>query len=74
MYKVLSTFADLQDSNHLYNVGDVYPRAGYTPSDGRLEELSTVNNRLRKPLIEKIEEPTETVEQPKPRKRKKADD
>lgn len=85
MFRVLSVFADLQDSNHIYNEGDVYPRVGYTPSDVRLEELSTNKNRLHKPLIEavivkdetksEIEQPTEEVEaKPTTRGRKKTKD
>lgn len=61
MFKVLSDFADLQDNNHIYRVGDVYPRAGYTPSENRLEELSTNKNRVHKPLISEI-----VVEKPEP--------
>ena len=29
MFRVLSEFADIQDSNHVYSVGDEYPRKGY---------------------------------------------
>ena len=61
MYKVLSEFADLQDGNHIYRVGDVYPREGYTPKDERVDELSTGKNLLHKPLIQKVE--VETVPQ-----------
>lgn len=64
MYKVLSVFADLQDSNHIYNVGDEYPRKGYSPSDARVEELSTDKNLLHKPLIQLVEE--QTVEKTEP--------
>ena len=38
-YKVLEYFTDLQDGEHAYNVGDEYPRKGYSPSDKRIEEL-----------------------------------
>ena len=65
MYKVLSVFADLQDFNHTYNVGDVYPRAGYTPSDARVDELSTNKNIQGKPLIQLVEE-TKVVKEPEP--------
>ena len=65
MYKVLSEFADLQDRNHIYRVGEVYPREGYTPKDERVDELSTGKNLLHKPLIQKVEDsPHEVVETP----------
>lgn len=62
-YTVLSEFADLQDGNHIYRVGDVYPREGYTPTDERVDELSTGKNLLHKPLIQKVEEVPEAEEQ-----------
>lgn len=68
MFRVLSDFADLQDSNHVYRIGDVYPHDGYTPTEERVEELSTDKNRLHIPLIELVEE---QPEQEKP-KRKRA--
>lgn len=61
MYTVLSEFADLQDGNHIYRVGDEYPRKGYSPTDERIAELSTGKNLLHKPLIQKVE--VETVPQ-----------
>lgn len=57
MYKVISYFTDLHDNNYPYDVGDTYPRSGLTVSDGRLAELAGCNNRQKKPLIEKVEEP-----------------
>ena len=65
MYKVLSEFADLQDGNHIYRVGDVYPREGYTPKDERVDELSTGKNLLHKPLIQLVvvQEPETVVEE-----------
>ena len=75
MYKVISFFEDLKDSNHPYNVGDVFPRVGLKVSEERLKELSTNANRRGIPLIEKAEEPKEEPEEkpkeePKRRKRK----
>ena len=65
-YIVLSEFADLQDEEHVYGIGDEYPRKGYSPSAERVDELSTWKNLLHKPLIQKVEEqPTEAkVEEP----------
>lgn len=50
-YKVIHYFADLQDFNHVYNVGDSFPRIGMKVSEERLRELSGSNNKQNKPLI-----------------------
>lgn len=55
-YKVINYFTDLQDDNHQYNVGDMFPRDGLKVSVERLTELSTKNNRQSKPLIENVQE------------------
>lgn len=55
MYKVIKSFTDLQDSNFLYNVGDIYPRHGFDVLPSRIKELSGKNNRQGEPLIEEIE-------------------
>ena len=70
MYKVINFFTDLQDFNHPYKVGDVFPRQGMNVSEERLKELAGSRNKQGKPLIEKIEEeiavePTEKVERKK---------
>ena len=56
-YRVLENFKDLQDNNNVYlkNVKgkDVYPREGLEPT----------KNKLKKVLIEKIEESTEGKEE-----------
>lgn len=59
MYVVLTLFDDLDDkekvlgieSYHRYNVGDEYPREGYTPTAERIESLLTSNNARKMPLI-----------------------
>lgn len=56
MYEVISSFVDLQDGNHKYSVGDVYPRKGCTPSQIRIAELSGAKNKLGKILIREQEE------------------
>ena len=80
MFVVLSEFADLQDDKHVYGIGDVYPREGYTPTAERVDELSTGKNILQKPLIQKVEEPepqkvekepVEAEEQPKKKRARK---
>jgi hypothetical protein len=55
-YKVIHYFEDLQDFNHPYRVGDAFPRPGMKVSDRRLAELSSSNNRRKKPLIELVKE------------------
>lgn len=56
MYKVIHYFTDLQDFDHPYNVGDIFPRNGLTVSAERLKELSGSNNKQHKPLIKFVEE------------------
>lgn len=51
-YKVIHSFTDLQDFNHLYKVGDKFPRLGMNVSQSRIDELATSKNRRGKPLIE----------------------
>ena len=71
MYKVIYKFADLKDCNHIYNVGDVYPREESKPTSERIEELASARNKIGKPLIEEIEEkPVE--EKPVEQKKKKS--
>jgi len=52
MYKVIKSFTDLQDDNHLYQIGDTFPREGKEVTEIRLQELSTTTNLQRVPLIE----------------------
>ena len=57
MYRVIKYFTDLQDNDHEYNVGDIYPHNKKKVSASRIKELSTDKNRQGVPLIEKVEEP-----------------
>ena len=57
MYKALIKFIDAETLRE-YNVGDEFDTTGMT--DERIRELTTVNNRIGVPLIEKVEETTET--------------
>lgn len=59
MYRVIKYFTDLQDNNHEYNVGDIYPHNKKKVPASRIKELSTDKNRRGIPLIEKVEEPKE---------------
>lgn len=54
MYRVIKFFTDLQDKNHLYDVGDVFPREENEVSEKRLIELSGEHNRQGVPLIELV--------------------
>jgi hypothetical protein len=56
MYKTVRFFTDMQDGNHAYHEGDIYPRDGLTVSEERLAELASNKNRRKTPLIAKVEE------------------
>lgn len=82
MCKVIKRFTDLQDGNHVYRAGDIYPREGYTPSEERIAELASDKNKQGTPLIEvpalaevdadeANEAKTDEETEGKPRKRKK---
>lgn len=71
-YKVISRFKDIIDHNHIYEVGSVYPREGYTPDTKRVQELSSKENKIGEVLIEAIEE-TKAEAPKKRRTRKKAE-
>ncbi|MDR5602088.1 Rho termination factor N-terminal domain-containing protein [Staphylococcus coagulans] len=45
LYEVIVRFKDGQDDEYLYQVGDVYPRVGYTPTDERVNEVASTDNR-----------------------------
>lgn len=59
MYRVIEYFIDLQDNNHEYNVGDIFPHNKKKVTESRINELSTNKNRRCIPLIKKMEEPKE---------------
>jgi hypothetical protein len=65
-YKVIESFADLQDNNHEYRAGDVFPRSDLKVSSNRIKELSTAQNLRNRPLIKEV------VEEKKPEQVKKA--
>ncbi|MEQ7806165.1 hypothetical protein [Priestia aryabhattai] len=54
-YKVIKEFKDLQDNNHIYRVGDKYPKSGRAKND-RVKELSGYENKRKVPLIEEVED------------------
>lgn len=64
MYRVIKAFCDKQDDYKRYGVGDEFPRSGLEVSEERIRELSSDENRLNQPLIEKVEV-AKTKEDPK---------
>lgn len=72
MYKVIKYFTDLQDKNHPYNVGDIFPRKGLEVTEERLAELAGNKNKQGVPLIKLVTNEPEAVEaEPKKRTAKK---
>ena len=66
MYLVTSKFRDLKDNEHIYNVGDIYPREGINIDDvdsKRIKELSTKKNKIGKVLIQEAKEEKETKDE-----------
>ena len=68
-YKVIHRFTDLQDFNHLYNVGDIFPRIGTKVSQSRIDELASGKNKLKTPLIklekdEKVDDFSQYMNEP----------
>ena len=55
-YKVIEFFADLQDNNHEYNVGDSFPRVGVEVSEERCAELAGRQNKRGIPLIKEVKD------------------
>lgn len=54
-FKVIKDFKDLEDSNHIYRVGDSYPRQGKVKK-ARAEKLATEKNKIGGPVIEEIKD------------------
>ncbi|BDH62116.1 hypothetical protein MTP04_22460 [Lysinibacillus sp. PLM2] len=52
-YKVIKQFKDLQDNDHIYEVGHKYPRKGRANKE-RVEELMSSNNKIGEPLIVEV--------------------
>lgn len=55
-YRVISYFTDLQDGEHVYKVGDAYPRAGMDAAEERVKELAGNENLQGRALIEAIDD------------------
>lgn len=75
MYTVIKRFTDLQDNGYKYAVGDTYPREGYEPTAERINELSSMKNKQKTPLIkaDAVETVAEVTEEPaeKPKRRRR---
>lgn len=71
MYRVVEQFADLQDDKYIYEIGMIYPRKGHNPSDERIKELTSSENKVGKPVIEFFADPEPKQEDSKPKKDKK---
>lgn len=56
MFLVSKGFIDLQDDNHEYEIGDVYPREGYKPDEVRILTLASDKNLQGVPLIKEVKE------------------
>ncbi|MGA3598583.1 hypothetical protein [Lysinibacillus agricola] len=53
-YKVIKQFRDLQDNDHIYNIGDKYPYKGRVNKE-RVAELKSNDNKIGLSLIAEIE-------------------
>lgn len=71
MYRAIEKFADLEDDKYIYDIGMIYPRKGYDPSEERVKELTGSENAVRKPVIEFFADPEPKQEDSKPKKDKK---
>ena len=56
MHKVIRKFFDLQDNDHMYSEGDIFPHNNMEVGQERIEELLSNRNKMGVPLIEEIEE------------------
>lgn len=54
MYIVIKGFTDLQDDNHSYDLGRIYPYEKKDISSERVEELISDKNKLKEPLIKEV--------------------
>lgn len=54
MYIAIEYFTDNQDNSYAYDVGDEYPRKGYSPTAERINELASSENIRKRPVIGKL--------------------
>lgn len=60
LYRVVKYFTDMQDCDHPYNPGDIFPRDGVSVSEKRIAELAGSDNRQGVPLIKAEESQKKT--------------
>ena len=60
LYRVVKYFTDMQDNDHPYNPGDIFPRNGVSVSEKRIAELAGSDNRQGVPLIKAEESQKKT--------------
>lgn len=53
MYRVIRRFKDLKH-DHIYEIGDCYPKEGEKATKKRLENLSQGNNKYKRVYIEEV--------------------
>ena len=53
-HKVIRRFQEVKHDNHVYEVGDSYPKEGKKATKARLEELSTKENKYKQIYIEEV--------------------
>lgn len=62
MYRVIHNFVDPEDNNHVYLVGDFYPREGAETTLERATFLLGSSHAIGCPLIEEVENMAKPVE------------
>lgn len=55
MYIVVNKFKDLEDNDHLYEIGKIYPHEKKNISEDRIKELTTKKNKLKNVLIKEVD-------------------
>lgn len=64
IYKVVEFFTDIQDGDHAYHTGDIFPRDGVEVSEERIAELASTENKRGIVLIEAVETPQKAEIEP----------
>ena len=72
-YKVIKKFRDLKDGNHIYEIGDDFPRSGAEVAAARIKELASSKNRIGVPLIEAVKVKVKPEPEPEPEPEVKAE-
>ena len=59
---IYKAFKDIEDNNHFYKKGDIYPHEGLKPTKKRIAELSSKKNKIGEVLIEAVKDEKEDKE------------